>query len=55
MGGVKRTRQAVRDARLNADRKLCRTKDLGVLTVLYEEFGWDAVFEVGGRREEEKE
>lgn len=36
--GVERTRQAVRDVRMNANSKLGKMRHLGILTVLYEEF-----------------
>ena len=43
--GIERTRQAVRDARMNANHKISKIKHLGILTVLYEEFSKKAINE----------
>jgi hypothetical protein len=52
--GRTRSRQAIRDARGNANRKLRKLPHLGVLTVLYEAFDRQAVNEVRADRFEER-
>lgn len=39
--GIKRSRQAIRYIRINANAKLNKIQNIGLLTVLYEEFGRD--------------